>query len=117
MRLVSRYINAIAVGDGGYITPFVVGIFCDEIAVFIGDTYNVILCISDVIILLTVIAERADTAVCIGIEVDGVVFVSEKYQRATVVVIELCRNTVDGLGYSLSRRIVAVGDMPSNTML
>ena len=108
-------INTIAVGDGSNVAPLVVGVTGDECACAIGDAYNVVLCVSDIVELLVVVVEGVDVTFSIGVEADAVVIVSKKYKYATVVVIELRSNTVDSLGDSLSACIVARGNAPSKT--
>ena len=118
MREVSRYVNAIAVGDGGYITPLVIGVTSDECACAVGDAYNVVLCISDVVELFVVVCERVNIAIRISVEAELCsVRSAAENEHATVVIVELGSNTVDGLGDSLSACIVAVGDTLSNTTL
>ena len=71
MSLVRANIVTVAIRYRGNDSPLVIGVFCDEIAVLVGDAYNVILRISDVVVLLVIVAERADTAVSVGVEVEA----------------------------------------------
>ena len=111
-------INAIAVGDACNDSPFVVGVSSHERTCAVGDAYNVVLCISDVVELLVIVAERIDVTFSIGVEAElcSVASAAEN-ENTSVIIVELGSNTVDGLRDSLSACIVAVGDAPSNTML
>ena len=111
-------IVTLTVGDGGNITPFVVGVTCCEIAILVGDAYNVILCVAYIVILLVVVTKRIDIAIRICIETElGSVASAAENENTSVVIVELGSNTVDGLGDSLSACIIAVGDAPSKILL
>ena len=68
--------------------------------------------------LLAVVAKRVYVTFSIGVEAElcSVASAAEN-ENTSVVIVELGSNTVDRLGDSLSRRIVAVGDTPSNTTI
>ena len=116
MRLVSRYIITLTVGYGGNCSPLVVGVTGDKCACAVGDAYNVVLRVADIVVLLVIVAERIDVSVCIGVEAElcSVASAAEN-ENASVVIVELGSNSIYGLGDSLSRRIVARGNAPSNT--
>ena len=108
-------INAVAVGDACNDSPLVVGVASDKCACAIGYTYNVVLCVSDIVELLVVVAERINITFSIGVEAELCsVRSAAENENATVVIVELGSNTVDGLGDSLPACIVAVGDTLSN---
>ena len=97
MREVVRYVKAVAVGDACNDSPLVVGVTGDKCAVLVGDAYNVVLRVADIVVLLVIVAERINITFSIGVEAELCsVGAAAENKHTTVVIVERCRNTVDG---------------------